>query len=274
MVELPSGRPAIMGILNVTDDSFSDGGRFRDAAEAVDAGLRMVAEGADLIDVGGESTRPGADPVPVEEELRRVLPVVEGLAARGVVVSIDTMKPEVASRALDAGAAVVNDVNGLRAAGMLEVVAASQCSVCIMHMLGEPKTMQQAPAYVDVVREVRAFLLLQAARLEEAGLPASNIWIDPGIGFGKTVEHNLELVRSIDKFVATGYPVLLGVSRKSFIGRVLGGDAPLPVEEREEGTLALHCWAALHGVRVLRTHDVQSTARVLTMLSAIAQMGA
>jgi len=270
MVELPVGRPAIMGILNVTDDSFSDGGRYRDAAEAVDTGLRMIAEGADLVDVGGESTRPGAEPVPVEEELRRVLPVVEGLVRKGAVVSIDTMKPEVASRALDAGASVVNDVNGLRAPGMLEVVTAHQCSVCVMHMLGEPKTMQQSPHYDDVVREVRAFLMLQAARLEEAGLPAENIWIDPGIGFGKTVAHNLELVRSIGKFVATGYPVLLGVSRKSFIGRVLGGDVPLPVEEREEGTLALHCWATLQGVRVLRTHNVSSSARALKMLSAVA----
>lgn len=267
MFDLPVGRPAIMGILNVTADSFSDGGQYLEVPHAVEAGFRMVAEGADLIDVGGESTRPGAESIAVEEELRRVLPVVQALAERGIKVSIDTMKAEVASRALEAGAAVVNDVNGLRGPGMLAVVTARQCSVCIMHMQGSPQTMQQAPIYDDVVREVRSFLLLQAARLEEAGLPADRIWIDPGIGFGKSVDHNLSILRDLEKFVATGYPVLLGVSRKSFIGQVLGG---LPVEERGEGTQAVHVWAQLQGVRVLRVHDVEATARTVRMIEAIA----
>lgn len=261
-----------MGILNVTEDSFSDGGRYFSADAAIEAGLQMRDEGADLVDVGGESTRPGADPVPVAEELRRVIPVVSALAKSGVKVSIDTMKAEVASAALAAGAVVVNDVNGLRGVGMIEVVAAHQCPVCIMHMQGEPRTMQHAPHYEDVVREVRAFLMRQAAVAEEAGLPGDRVWIDPGIGFGKTAEHNLSLLRGLNQFVATGYPVLLGVSRKSFIGRVLaeGGD-PLPVEDRAEGTLAVHVWAQLQGVRILRVHDVKATVRAVRMIEAIAQ---
>ncbi len=271
MFDLPVGRPAIMGILNVTEDSFSDGGRHFEPAAAIAAGLRMRDEGADLIDVGGESTRPGADPISAAEELRRVIPVISALAAQGVKVSIDTMKAEVASAALAAGAVVVNDVMGLRGPGMLEVVAAHQCPVCIMHMQGSPRTMQSAPQYDDVVREVRAFLLRQAAVVEEAGLPAERVWIDPGIGFGKTVEHNLKLLNGLGKFVATGYPVLLGVSRKSFIGRVLGGEEPLPIEERSEGAQAVHVWAQIQGVRVLRVHDVAATARTIRMIEAIAQ---
>lgn len=255
-----------MGILNVTPDSFSDGGAHGDARSAVDAGLAMHDEGADLIDVGGESTRPGASPVSVEEELRRVVPVVEGLAGRGLVVSIDTMKAAVARRALDAGAQLVNDVKGLRGEGMFELVVTRQCGVCVMHMQGDPQTMQQVPVYGDVVSEVRGFLLAQASRLEVAGLPADRIWLDPGIGFGKSVEHNLELLRRLDAFVATGYPVLLGVSRKSFIGRLLGG---LPVEERGEGTQAVHVWAQLQGVRVLRVHDVLATARTVKMIEKL-----
>lgn len=271
MFDLPVGRPAIMGILNVTEDSFSDGGLHFDPEAAIAAGLRMRDEGADLIDVGGESTRPGADPVSVAEELRRVIPVISALAAQGVKVSIDTMKAEVASAALAAGAVVVNDVMGLRGPGMIEVVAAHQCPVCIMHMRGSPQTMQSDPQYDDVVREVRAFLMRQAAVVEEAGLPAEHVWIDPGIGFGKTVEHNLALIRSLEKLVATGYPVLLGVSRKSFIGRVLGGEKPLPIEERGEGAQAVHVWAHLQGVRVLRVHDVAATSRTVRMIEAIAQ---
>lgn len=269
MFLLPAGRPAIMGILNVTSDSFSDGGLFADAGVAVAAGRRMWQEGADLIDVGGESTRPDAEPVAAHEELRRVIPVIRELAAEGIAVSVDTMKAEVASRALEAGAVVVNDVSGLRDEGMVEVVVAHQCQVCIMHMQGDPRTMQEAPQYADVVREVRAFLMLQAARLEEAGLPGDRIWIDPGIGFGKTVEHNLVLLRQLGQFVATGYPVLLGVSRKSFIGRVLGGEEPLPVSDREEGSLATQVWAQTQGVRILRAHDVRAAVRAAKMISAI-----
>lgn len=257
-----------MGILNVTPDSFSDGGAYSDSQSALDAGLAMVDKGADMVDVGGESTRPGASPVPVEEELRRVIPVVEGLVGRRVSVSIDTMKAEVASRALDAGAFMVNDVNGLRGVGMFELVASRQCGVCVMHMQGEPQTMQQAPVYGDVVHEVRGFLLTQASRLETKGVPPDRIWLDPGIGFGKSLEHNLELLRRLDTLVATGYPVLLGVSRKSFIGRVLGG---LPVEERGEGTQAVHVWAQLQGVRVLRVHDVLATSRTVKMMSLLNQ---
>lgn len=262
----PSNRPALMGVLNVTPDSFSDGGSYPTANAAIEAALQMFDDGADLIDVGGESTRPGAQPVPVDAELGRTIPIVDALARRGVAVSIDTMKPEVASAALGAGAIFVNDVGGLRAEGMLEVVVAAQCSVCIMHMKGEPAQMQENPEYTDVVREVRSFLLQRAVRAEEAGVKSEQIWIDPGIGFGKTLSHNLALLRHLDVLAATGFPVVVGVSRKSFIGRVLGG---VDVHDRLEGTLAAHVVAQVKGARMLRAHDVKSARRAIELAAAI-----
>lgn len=262
----PPNRPALMGVLNVTPDSFSDGGSYPTVDAAIEAALCMVDDGADLIDVGGESTRPGALPVSVEEELRRTIPIVGALARRDVSVSIDTMKPEVASAALEAGAVFVNDVGGLRAEGMLEVVVAAQCSVCIMHMKGEPSAMQENPEYSDVVREVRSFLLQRAVRAEEAGVKAERIWIDPGIGFGKSLKHNLALLSHLDVLSATGFPVLVGVSRKSFVGRVLGG---LEVHDRLEGTLAAQVVAQVKGARMLRAHDIKPARRAIELAAAI-----
>lgn len=271
---LPPDRPALMGILNVTPDSFSDGGLFLNASDAVDQARRMVEEGADLIDVGGESTRPGAEPVELGEEWRRVGPVIERLVQRGIAVSVDTRKPEVARRALQVGASVVNDVGGFRDPDMLRVASESPCSVCVMHMLGEPATMQLQPRYEDVVGEVLHFLETQAAKLVALGKARDQVWIDPGIGFGKTLEHNLSLLRALPRFVGVGYPVLLGVSRKSFIGRVLGSpEDPLPVSERLEGTLAVQAWAQLLGVRIFRVHDVRPAKRVLNMIRCLAGTG-
>ena len=266
---LPAGRPALMGILNVTPDSFSDGGVHFDAGVAVAAGLRMVEEGADFVDVGGESTRPGAEGVPVDEELRRVIPVVKALASEGVKVSIDTMKPYVALAAIDAGATFVNDVNALKYPEMAAVVQQTGVGVCLMHMKGDPRTMQANPMYDDVVTEVRDFLTGRARLAESCGIPREKIWIDPGFGFGKTVEHNLLLLKHLDVFAATGYPVLIGVSRKSTIGRVLNPDNPLPVEERLEGTLAAQVVAQMKGARIIRAHDVKAARRAIDMTCAI-----
>lgn len=259
-----------MGVLNVTPDSFSDGGRYLDPLRAVDRALQMVSEGADLVDVGGESTRPGADAVPVDEELRRVVPVVEALVGRGIAVSIDTSKPEVARVALAAGAVVLNDVTGLRDPAMRAVAAASACSVCAMHMRGNPRTMQAQAVYRDVVVEVRDELLAAVARCVADGIARERIWIDPGLGFSKNVAQNLELLRRLPELVATGYPVMVGASRKSFIGKVLGSEAaPLPVGERLEGTLAVHVLAQAYGARILRVHDVPAARRAMDMASAV-----
>jgi dihydropteroate synthase len=270
LFELPIDRPALMGILNVTPDSFSDGGLFMDAAKAIDHCLAMWEDGADLVDVWGESTRPGAEEVSISEELRRVLPVVEALSRQGVPVSIDTYKPAVAREAMAAGAAAVNDVTGLRDPEMIECLADNRAFVCIMHMQGMPRTMQQKPRYKDVLVDVREYLIHAAMLAEDEGVARDRIWIDPGIGFGKTLAHNLQLLRHLDTFVHTGYPVLLGVSRKSFIGKVLGGEEePVPVEERLEGTLAVQAKAQLDGVRIIRAHDVQASRRVIDLLAAI-----
>jgi dihydropteroate synthase len=255
-----------MGILNVTPDSFSDGGRSLSAEDAVDAALRMMDEGADLIDVGGESTRPGAEPVSVDEETRRTAPVVEQLASRGIPVSIDTMKSVVAEKALDAGAFLVNDVSGLRDPEMVDLVQARGCHVCVMHMQGDPRTMQANPRYADVVGEVRDYLVHAAGMLK---LPMEQIWIDPGIGFGKSSRHNLTILNHLDRLIETGYPVLIGVSRKSFIGKVLGGEEPLPPHDRLEGTHAVQVLAQLRGVRIIRAHDVRASRRAMDMLRAI-----
>ena len=259
-----------MGVLNVTPDSFSDGGQFLDSSLAIGHGRQMVAEGADLIDVGGESTRPGAEAVPEDEELRRVLPVVEHLAAGGLAVSIDTSKPAVARECLQAGASVVNDVMALRSSEMATVCADAACTVCLMHMLGDPRTMQVEPRYKDVVDDVAEFLTEAIARAEQPGVDPERIWIDPGIGFGKTVQHNLELLDRLEEIVAIGYPVLIGVSRKSFIGKLLGSEAdPAPVGERLEGSLAAQVLAVANGARILRVHDVAESVRANVIAEAI-----
>lgn len=264
--ELPSGRPAVMGILNVTPDSFSDGGRFAEAEAAVDHGLQMIEEGADLVDVGGESTRPGAEPVPVEVELARVVPVVEGLGRQGVPVSVDTMKAEVAEACLDRGAVVVNDVSGVGSPAMRALLSDSSCSVCVMHMQGEPRTMQAAPTYADVVEDVASWLGKRCGELESEGIARDRIWVDPGIGFGKAFAHNLALIGNLDRIVNLGYPVLIGVSRKSFLGRALGG---APVEDRLEGGLAAQVLAQALGARIVRAHDPRQARRAIEVASQI-----
>ena len=255
----PDGRVLIMGILNVTPDSFSDGGRFLSPDAAVKRALIMEKEGADIIDVGGESSRPGAEPVPVEEELRRVIPVLERLRGKlRIPISIDTTKAEVAEAALRAGASIVNDISALRFdPAMASVVAEFGAGLVLMHMLGTPKTMQQAPHYEDVVTEVRDFLAERAQYAQSQGIPREAIAVDPGIGFGKTVEHNLELLRRLPELVELGFPVLVGPSRKSFIGAILG----LGVEERLEGTLAACAVAVVRGADILRVHDVREVRR-------------
>lgn len=266
---LPHDRPALMGILNVTPDSFSDGGLHFDAEVAIEAGKRMMAVGADFIDVGGESTRPGSDGISEKEELRRVLPVVSVLAKSGIPVSIDTSKATVAESCLGSGAVVVNDVTALSDPRMATVCTESGCTVCLMHMQGNPRGMQQNPMYKDVVSEVAGFLQDRAAHAISTGIPAERIWIDPGIGFGKSIEHNLELLRSLSSFVQTGYPLLIGVSRKSFIGKLLGGEQTLPAGERLEGTLAAQAWAQVQGARIIRAHDVLASKRVIDMIAGI-----
>lgn len=256
----------VMGVLNVTPNSFSDGGRFLDRRAAIRHGLELWAEGADLVDVGGESTRPGSEGVPAGEELGRVLPVVEALAEEGVVVSIDTTKPEVAGPALEAGAAVVNDVAALGDRAMAGLVAELGAGLVLMHMQGTPRTMQEDPRYDDVVGEVRDFLVARAREAEAAGIPPERICIDPGIGFGKLLEHNLALLAHLGELVDTGYPVLVGTSRKSFIGRILDGAR---VEEREEGTAATLALAVAAGAAVVRVHDVAAARRVVRVADAI-----
>jgi dihydropteroate synthase len=256
-----------MGVLNVTPDSFSDGGRYGSLDDAIAHGRRLIGAGADIIDVGGESTRPGADPVPADDEMERVLPVVGALAADGIAVSIDTAKPEVAAAAVEAGAIVVNDVTGLSNPAMLEAVVGSGAAVVIMHMQGEPRTMQDDPQYTDVVIDVRDFLVERARRAEAAGVAAERIAIDPGIGFGKTFDHNLALLRNLQVLVETGYPVLLGASRKAFLGRILGGTVPAP--ERDPATGATVALAIEQGVAVVRVHNVGMTAQITRTVEAI-----
>lgn len=263
-------RPQVMGIVNVTPDSFSDGGRFFDPAEGIEHARRLIAQGADILDIGGESTRPGATPVSAFEEIRRVVPVIEAVrAASTVPISIDTMKPDVARAAVKAGAAIWNDVSALRFAPEApEVAAELGCEVVLMHMLGEPGTMQAAPRYDDVVAEVEAFLLARAFTAMTAGVAKEKIWLDPGIGFGKTVEHNLALLAALPRFVALGYPILLGASRKRFIA---GVDASArEAGDRLGGSLAAHLAAAAAGVAAVRVHDVRETVQALAVQAAIA----
>jgi dihydropteroate synthase len=255
-----------MGVVNVTPDSFSDGGLFLDPDAAVEHGEQLAAEGADILDIGGESTRPGAAPVPEDEELRRVLPVVERLANTGPRLSIDTTKVAVARAAVEAGATIVNDVSAFRFEPELAgLVAESGVDCCLMHMLGEPRTMQEDPRYDDVVGDVRAFLEERLAFAVAEGVPEERVWLDPGIGFGKTAEHNLELLRRLDEIVAIGRPVVVGTSRKSFLGRLLGGR---PEAERLPGTIATNVLALERGAEVFRVHDVAQVRDALLVAAA------
>ena len=258
--------PIVMGVVNVTPDSFSDGGRFFDSASAVEHGIRLAAEGAAILDIGGESTRPGAAGVGVEEELRRVLPVIERLRdATSAVISIDTSKPQVMRAAAAAGAGLINDVRALREPGALEAAAAAGCAVCLMHMQGDPRTMQHAPAYGDVVGEVRAFLLERVQRARAAGLSADALAVDPGFGFGKTLEHNLQLLRHLREVAVEDLPVVVGLSRKSIVGKLTGRQEG----ERVHGSVALAVIAAQNGARVIRAHDVVATVDALKTLAAV-----
>ena len=255
-----------MGILNVTPDSFSDGGRYLDADEAAARGLEMAADGADLIDVGGESTRPGAEPVSVEDEANRIVPVIKRLAAESTIpISIDTRHPEVAAAALDAGATVVNDVSGARDPRMFEVAAGARAGLVLMHMRGDPATMRELTDYPDVVGEVREYLRERVEAALFAGLAPEQLCVDPGIGFAKTPEQSLLLLRRIDALLDLRVPVLVGPSRKSFIGDVLG----LDVEDRLEGTLGAVAWCAAAGVHIVRVHDTREAVRVVRVVDAI-----
>jgi dihydropteroate synthase len=254
-----------MGIVNTTPDSFSDGGCWEDAQAAIRHALKLREEGADILDVGGESTRPGAAVVPAAEEIRRVLPVIRALVDQGCVVSVDTKKPEVMHVALDAGAAMVNDVMALRIPGALQAVAGTDAAVCLMHMQGEPQNMQQAPVYADVVEEVKQFLQRRIAVCEAAGIRRERLVIDPGFGFGKTLQHNLALLRHLDCLVELNAPVLAGLSRKSMLGALTGR----AVEEREFAGVAAHLAALARGARLLRVHNVAAMRDALAVWNAV-----
>ena len=261
-------RGLIMGIVNVTPDSFSDGGRYLDTGRAVEHALELIAEGADILDIGGESTRPGAEPVEEAEELRRVLPVIRAVRSQTqTLISIDTMKATVARAALDAGADIINDVTGLRGdAAMLRVAAASSAGIVVMHMTGTPQTMQSNPHYDDVVTEVRAWFENRLQLLEKEGVAPERVVLDPGFGFGKTLEHNLALMRELPQLSVSDRPLLVGVSRKSMIAKVLHSDA---MEDRFWPTIALSAYAREHGARIVRVHDVKPNREALRMMEAI-----
>lgn len=256
----------IMGVLNVTPDSFFDGGQYTHVNAAVEQAMKMVHAGADIIDIGGESTRPDADVVSLDEELNRVIPVIEALRSKSnVSISIDTSKPEVMTQAVKAGANILNDVCALRQSGALEVAAELNVPVCLMHMLGEPRSMQKDPKYNDVVAEVAAFLNDRVECCIKAGIKRENIWLDPGFGFGKTLQHNLSLLKHLDAFVKTGYPILVGVSRKSMLAGILNVDA----DERLVGSLALASLAMMKGASIMRVHDVKETLQVIRVCEAV-----
>jgi dihydropteroate synthase len=259
-------RGLIMGVINVTPDSFSDGGLHLDAAAAIGAGQEMISRGADLVDIGGASSRPGAEAVPATEELRRVIPVVEALAAGGAVVSIDTSKADVARAALEAGAEIINDVTAAATDGMTDVLGESGAGVVLMHMKGTPRTMQRDPTYEDVVGEVAAFLGSRAEGVMKVGVDRASIAVDPGIGFGKTVTHNLELIDRLEELAGMGFPVVLGTSRKTFLGRVAGIEDPT----RRDGVTAVTTALGFErGARVFRVHDVASSRAALSLAAAI-----
>jgi dihydropteroate synthase len=258
-------RPLVMGVVNVTPDSFSDGGLYVDAKQAVAHARRLVAEGADILDIGGESTRPGSATVALDEERQRVLPVLEALAGCGVPLSVDTRKPEFMLEAIDAGAAMVNDVTALTAPGALEAVAKAPVAVCLMHMQGDPRTMQESPSYQDVVREVRNYLAQRVAAAEQAGIARNRIVVDPGFGFGKTVEHNLELLRSLAEFRSLGVALLAGLSRKAMLGKLTGREP----QERVHASVAAALVAVQNGAQIVRVHDVAATRDALAVLRAV-----
>ena len=263
---LDLSRPRVMGILNVTPDSFSDGGLFDSVAQAVGHAAHMVEEGAAIIDVGGESTRPGAAEVPVDEELRRVIPVIDALHdSLDVPVSIDTRKPEVMQAAVAAGAGLINDVTALQTPGAIKLAAQLGVPVCLMHMQGTPESMQEQPSYADVVTEVKGFLLERAEACMQQGIDRNNILLDPGFGFGKTTTHNLQLLQQLEQLVAAGFPVLVGLSRKSMIGQILG----LPVDQRLYAGLALAVLAAWQGAAIVRCHDVRQTHEAILMCQVV-----
>jgi len=273
IIEWPGGKLdfsagcVVMGVLNITPDSFSDGGQFFDAAKAVERGMQMAADGAAIIDVGGESTRPGSAPVSVDEQIERVVPVIKALCKKiDVPISIDTYKLEVAKAALEAGAGMINDITALSDERMAELAAKHDVPVVLMHMQGTPATMQTEPKYEDVVSEVLEFLLGRAKRSESFGIAKNMIFIDPGIGFGKTLEHNLLLLRNINKFIAAGYRVLIGTSRKSFIGKITGKEKP---SERIFGTAATVALCAASGVSIVRVHDVAEMADVVKVANKL-----
>jgi dihydropteroate synthase len=268
---LDLSEPRVMGVLNVTPDSFADGGRYVGLDAAVARGMAMAEQGAGIIDVGGESTRPGAAAVGAQEELERVIPVIEALAQRvAVPISVDTSKPEVMRAAIAAGAAMVNDVRALGAPGALDAVAGSGAAVCLMHMRGEPRTMQQAPEYHDVVGEVRDFLAARLSACGAAGIAATRLCIDPGIGFGKRAEHNLALLAALDQLAAPGIPVLVGVSRKSLVGMITGRAAG----DRLAGSVALAALAVMRGAAIVRAHDVAETVDAVKIASALRRAAA
>jgi len=261
-------RARVMGIVNVTPDSFSDGGEHATTEAAIAHGVQLAEEGADVLDIGGESTRPGAADVPIEEELRRVIPVIEGLVrATSLPISIDTSKPEVMRAAVAAGAGMINDVYGLRREGALDAAASLGVPVVLMHMLGEPRSMQEAPQYDDVVADVHRFLAERIFAAEMAGIAKARIVVDPGFGFGKNSAHNLALLARLNKFVELGVPVLAGLSRKRTIGEITGRDDP---HERVHGSVAAHLIAAQNGARILRVHDVAATVDALKVWEAVA----
>jgi dihydropteroate synthase len=262
--------PAVMAVLNVTPDSFFDGGRYGCADAAIAQGLQLAEEGAAVIDVSGESTRPGATPVDAAEEMRRVLPVIEGLAGRlAIPVSVDTSKPEVMRAAVAAGAGLINDVRALEAPGALQAAAASGAAVCLMHMRGEPRTMQDAPHYDDVVAEVRSYLVARVEACRRAGIDADRICVDPGIGFGKRPEHNLALLAALERLADPGIAVLVGVSRKSLVGIITGR----PASGRLAGSVAFAALAVMHGAAIVRAHDVAATVDAVKVASALQRAG-
>ncbi len=264
--QLDLSKPRVMGIVNVTPDSFSDGGKYDTTEKAVKHGLQLVAEGADILDIGGESTRPGATPVSLQDELARVVPVIEQLSkVAGVPLSIDTYKPEVMRAAIVAGADIVNDVRALQEPGALEIVAASRAGVCLMHMQGMPQNMQADPQYEDVVQEVNDFLQQRLSAAQAAGIAAERVVLDPGFGFGKKTEHNLQLLRQLDKTMAIGRPLLVGLSRKSVLGQITGGD----VYVRLHASLAASVISAMKGARIVRVHDVKATVDALKVVAAV-----
>lgn len=262
---LPLHRPLIMGIVNVTPDSFSDGGRHGSAAAGIEHAFRLLEEGADILDIGGESSRPGAQPVGIDEELRRVLPLIEALRGGNVPVSVDTCKTEVMRAAIAAGADMINDIHALQGEGALEAVAGSNVAACLMHKQGTPQTMQLAPRYGDVAADVMAFLAARMAAAQAAGISRERLVVDPGFGFGKSLEHNLTLLRQLDRFQALGVPLLAGLSRKSMLGQITG----LDVDARLIPSIAAAVIAAMKGARIIRVHDVKASKEALQIVNAI-----